>query len=430
MQQELVQDRETVTERTRQKDRVDFEARITDTEQLEVEFTRRTETLTAEEVRDSGETRTVIDLDEDEQTTTFHIPAPREIYAHVLSGPWEVLAEALEHGDMSLPARWTAPRPGVPAPDETGSVRAVGRDPEDIPRPFDPGTPHGSPAPTTEEEHRGTPHQVDEYRPELVAVRPATERRPREVGTGSGLPEPEGRVHPAVDVHPPVGPGHESSDGLEAYARDQGGLEAMVREENVLKAFYDPEENENGTAHRLLYTVEEEQTVRETLLDLVDRGLIDATITRQPFYSPEPFMKDGEIVEGWTDAYAVVALEGMPIQMTEFSYGAGELELAEDDIASVTVEPGEVVDFAAAQVYTCGTDGRTTAASRDAWEAHPRYEWFDDDWERSVYAALADGHAFEGRPLDLSHAPRVRDAYMDAFGVAPEDVFDNVTYGR
>lgn len=424
MQQELVREREAVTERSQRQERVDFEAQFTDTERVAVELTRRTETLTAEEVREDGDTRTVIDLDEEEQTTTFEIPSPQEVYRHILPSPWERLAGILLTNETPLPDDWTVPTPDLPADEERGTAH---EDPIlTIMRPFRSPALQQERRTVTETARHRAAERIEEYRPELVQNR-----------IDAPLPPDDGYAPGLAVVRPPHeeellqrSPPEDAPRTLEMYAREQDGLVAMLREDDVLQAFYGPEENENGTTHRLLYRVEEEATVKDTLLDLVDRGIIDATITRQPFYSPEPFVKDGELVEGWTEAYAVVAMEGMPIQMTEFSYGRGDLDLAEDDIASVEVGPGDVVDFAAAHIYTCGTDTETVTAARSAWEEHDTYGWFEDDWERSVYAALAEGHAFEGSPLDLSHAPRVRDAYMDAFGVAPEDVFDNVTYGR
>lgn len=420
MQQELLAETdEAATAQQERKDRTRFEAAITDPDKLTVELTRRTETLTAEKIRENGETRTVIDLDEDTDTTTFTLSTPDDVYRAVLPDPWEVLAEALAPTTAAIPADWDVPRAPQPP---TDPVQVEASDPvQTVERPF-----HQNPfrpTPAEEKTETRTGEHIEEYRPELVAthsLEPAS--RPPYAHT-SVLEEPDGAT-------PTISPDRAQPmfDRLEQEAERQDGLLATIRRENVLKAVYDPEENENGTSRRLLYAVEEEATVRETLLDLVERGIVNATITRQPFYSPEPFEKDGQIVEGWTDAYAVVALDGMPIQMTEFSYGSDTLELAEDDIASVTVEPGDMVDFAAAEVYTCGTDQETTAASRAAWEDHDTYRWFDDDWKRSIYAALAAGYRFEGSPLDLSHAPQVREAYIDAFNHAPEDALDNVVY--
>lgn len=421
MQQELITEHaEAPAEAATRKDRTTFEAAITDADRLTIELTRRTETLSAERVREDGETRTVIDLDEAEETTTFTIPSPDTVYAHVLPGPWDVLAEALAPRTTVLPAAWEPAIPETP-PMSTGPLPppALGGD-----RPFHRMSTRSRPR--TDDLDTRTVQRREEYRPRLAT--------PRTLDAAPAHPDSEPPVQEALggqmlaDAAP--APARPEASRLEEEAWAQDGLLAMVWTGNVVKAFYDPEENENGTSQRLLYTVDAGGTVKDTLLDLVDSGIIEATITRQPFYSPQPFEKDGELVQGWTDAYAVVALDGMPIQMTEFSYGSDILHLAEDDIASVDVSPGDIVDFAAAEVYTCGTDRETTTAAQEAWENHDRYTWFDDDWERSIYAALADGYTFEGSPLDLSHAPRVREAYLEAFGEAPEDVFDNVVYRR
>jgi len=212
-----------------------------------------------------------------------------------------------------------------------------------------------------------------------------------------------------------------------------GEITAVDARNRVTVAEYDPATTEDGLHARAVYQVDDElaagnDTVKDTLLDLVDRGELDATIVKQPFYLDESF--DGGYDAGWRRFEGVVQLEGMEIDMTEFSYGSDpdNLELAQNGIAEATIDEGAYIDFKASEQYTCGTVDNDTA-HREAWEdRYGAFDRFDSDTERGVYAAMLDGATFDGNPLDLSLYEEARDAYIDAAGVAPEQVIDNVVY--
>ncbi|MFB6294345.1 MAG: hypothetical protein ABEI97_01155, partial [Candidatus Nanohaloarchaea archaeon] len=74
------------------------------------------------------------------------------------------------------------------------------------------------------------------------------------------------------------------------------------------------------------------------------------------------------------------------------------------------------------------------AAIQAAWD--DEYRWFDDWQERSAYALFAEARRTDGSvvaagaPYDAAEVPAARQAYIDDFGAAPEDDFDDVVYGR
>lgn len=188
------------------------------------------------------------------------------------------------------------------------------------------------------------------------------------------------------------------------------------------------EQSETRLTYRVDEDLAEQDTVKNTLLELVERGDVEATIVKQPFYSPEAFGDDGEYHDaGWQDGfYGVVQLEGMDMDMTEFSVNG---ELAMDGIDSIAVDEGDHITFESSEEYTCGV-AQNQEEHEAAWQ--DRYgidmNTFDSVTERGVYAAMMEGYAFEGAPLDLSLYENAREVYVENVGRAPENVLDNVVY--
>jgi len=181
------------------------------------------------------------------------------------------------------------------------------------------------------------------------------------------------------------------------------------------------------TEDAVSYRVQEEGTVVETLLDLADRGAVEATVVEQPFYAPGDYEKGEEsVAAGWSSGDWFVQLEDLDVMETEFLTGDDALTLAADGIDAETVGYGDRVVFEQSDDYSCG-GLEPDEEMRAAWA--DRYRWFDDGLERAVYAALAEGHAFRGAPFDLADGMEdVREAYMADFGERPEAVVDNVVY--
>lgn len=344
-----------------------------------------------------GETRT-LELDEETDTAVFTLPALDEQAAASDVSAWDVLTDIL-----AVPAV---------APDHLGTGPAL---PDPVPiRP------------------RSTASVMDHIRVESGGSSPAVMRR--RLGAAR-----EYEVIKFAEWDGLIDLEDDSEHNLGGVYRPPAaiGPSVQIRGTSDLRpAAADDAEREPAvtvTDDMVRYTVDvqlaaDDATVMDTILSLVDADELDATLVEQPYYSPESFDISGEDREaGWQSGYWFVQLEDFDVHMTEFSYGADTPELAMDGIDEITVSAGDQVVFEEAEMYGCGGYD-VSEEMRQAWEE--KYRWFDDDTERAVYAALAEGNEFVGTSLDMHDAglDAVRDAYIEDFGVAPENVFDSVVY--
>ena len=225
----------------------------------------------------------------------------------------------------------------------------------------------------------------------------------------------------------------------EAYelGKDLKGLETARPLEQGVEFSYSKQENETETSRRYVLEIDEaikEQlkegaTVKDALLYLNNKGL-QITIAEQPFYSPDPFDNGGDPEEeGWKDSYFMVqSVNGYSTKNMEILTGdEEELNLAGDSIENIQIDAGDYIAIDFSEDY--GSCGKVKEETRE--EIKQQYMeqygvWIEDDWERGIYTSLAKNADFYGSPLDISEAPEAREAYIKNFGVAPEEVFDNV----
>lgn len=468
MTQKLVEKQEqTVAEEAKEARDRSFTVSDISTDAVTVNMTETVMRAQAELIQDGDEEKKVMDFSEEENTATHTLPLEERIYEKFKASPWDQLQQAMAEDDTQQQfdtqqfSAWdilsmirTLP------PVDGGSFTIAGSFPS-------------VPEPVTEQHETVMPTvETAEDRPfsggPRLGLRHATEdityERVEQESYETNEPFTEPVEPDQVDVStmsvnlPDIEAIDEETGGAVMYNVEEEGENPLLRivrgdgqlseerRENVAVATYDSEEREDQTDGRAaMYideTLAENGSVKDAMLDLVDRGELDATIVRQPFYSTEEFEDaDGETYEaGWQDGFhGAVQLEGMQIDMTEFSYGddPDDLDLAMNDIASTDVDEDMYIDFRASEKYTCGAV-EEDAEHREAWKE--RYDLSDDqmsrfesETERGVFGAMMeavqdDRYGFEGASLDLSMYDDARDVFLEQTGVAPEHVLDNAVY--
>lgn len=336
---------------------------------ISVRLERTVLTATAER---GAETR--IDLDEETHVDDFSVPLPGGHYRDLLPSAWEILAAELEVDAAVGPidADTDVAVPEAPLPEQGGGVP------------------------------RGIGSMLDLS---TSAARPRTDRSyaARREENRSYRPAEMRDVEAVAPVMRPVEPERQVRDPAEEPA---------------------PAPRAEVRGSEIRYRPAVSTTAMDAILDAVRAGEMTATVVEQPFYSP---VEEDGAAEGWNAGYWFVALgadgQGFDPMRTELVLDG---EPAQRGIAEMEVSAADELTFDADDGYTCGAyePGDEIVG---AWE--DRYRWFDDDRSRAVYAALADGKRFHGSSLDLSGGlEQVRDAYVDDFGAAPEQRFDNVVH--
>ncbi len=428
-------------------------------DRISVNLTKDVLTAEATLIQENGEERKEMAFSEEEVEQSHTVQLERSTYARFRATPWELLQNELLQDDREqitqedavhtpVMSAWdiisTVHKCQQPALDSTMIRHTVAVPAEDtFQQSVDAPEPETSPLTVTDT-------SADHISPRgrsAVSWDYEIPDRPEQTYEYRNVQRTEDAPVPTIDMTEPYQTAEGTIEASTAPA-DEELLDALFPDtrpyEGSPEADFDSRdrilvdviESEDGGIAHLRYQVDSEVTgegtVKDTLLELVESGELDATIVQQPFYSPESFDLDGEHVDaGWQDGfYGVVQMEGMSIDMTEFSYGAspGNLELAQDDINSVELEDGEYVDFEASEKYTCGV-ARDQKEHREAWtERYGEFDRFDSVTERGVYASLIEGYEFEGSTLDLTLYEDARTAYIEHRGVAPEQQIDNVTY--
>lgn len=422
--------KETVLEESREKTSIDATISNISDEGITVDVTKDMLRAEATLIHENGEEKKVMDFSEDTETKTHTLSLEDTAYEQFKASPWEVLQTQFDDQVTVTPVQRSAwdfvqhLRLGHP------QLTAVQHD--IIPHITQPQsaneqTHHISttrPEAVFRRETASTPiHDTVDYEAVTLTTYEVDEFVPDTSVPADVASEPVGYTDTAIATETLLEP------GTQPLQHDQ----EQAHHDVLSLGTYEDGDVEARLTYQVSETVEEGTTVKDTLLDLVEQGDLDATIVKQPFYSPESFENaDGEEIDaGWQDGfYGVVQMEDMPMDMTEFSYGddPDNMQLAMDDIDSIELDGGEYIDFESSEAYTCGV-AEEQDAHRDAWEsAYGEFDRFGSVTERGVYAAMMDGRTFEGAPLDLSLFEDARDAYIENAGLLPEETLDNVVY--
>ncbi|MDY6766522.1 MAG: hypothetical protein SVW77_04085 [Candidatus Nanohaloarchaea archaeon] len=264
--------------------------------------------------------------------------------------------------------------------------------------------------------------QAPVYRPEPLRATP--------VPVYGVLPEPAGTLHAPATTGPAVEEQRAGATGRETYAT----VDIRFPSDDVIIEDYDAD-TADGLSQRVILQQPDElaQSDSTTALDVVEtlaeQGQVDVTVVEQPY----------RLGDEWVSVVQVGQVEGMDLDFVEAYAGAPEeTEIMQTTLDRYDVGEDEVVELRESynhgHVGGQGPSDEEMASIRAAWD--DEYRWFDDWEDRSAYALLADARQNDrnvvraGTPFDVSRTPEARSAYIDTFGVAPEDDLADVVYGQ
>ncbi len=247
-------------------------------------------------------------------------------------------------------------------------------------------------------------------------------------GPHPAAPSPVDR-RPVDDIDGPVG---DTYPVLTLHGRI-GAPATTVETRHTVTAMYD----EAGDVSRRLLMQQPDDlaaqssvTALDVVEELAERGDVQLSVVEQPY----------PMGDGWVNAVQIGQAPGMDLDYLETYVGkpGGEPEIMQTTLDRYEMGDNEFVEiresYSHGHTGAGGPSGEEMAAIQAAWD--DEYRWFDDWQERSAYALFAEARqtggsvVTAGAPYDTAEVPAARQAYIDDFGVAPEDDLDDVVYGR
>ncbi len=179
--------------------------------------------------------------------------------------------------------------------------------------------------------------------------------------------------------------------------------------EGVVKAEYNPEENESGVSERVLVSMdaltEQESLEGSEVVEYLGRPEVelDATVAEIPYFSEN----SGQSWEsGWNSFDMVLQMGDMDFQDTEYliSKPGETVDTPARSSIDSDFDSSKILEFRESQQWSNHDGGyEASKVTKNAWQEKYGEGIMElDSMERGIYAAIVEGNEFRGSSLDFS----------------------------